>query len=273
MKKNLLLIILIISCGSLLYAQPKAKKPADNRAQVAILGVYHFENPKLDYAKFEVADVMRPEGQKELAAVTKRLAKFRPTKIALEWHTERNEAVNADYQKYLAGQFELTRNEVHQIGFRLAKELGHKQVYLIDHGGSPGDTNLGAAMGYAQQKDPEAFKQINSVIGDFTQLFEKMQHEKTITETLRFMNTADASHKNHGLYIRMVEIGAGDGYVGADAVTAWYRRNLKIYANLAKISEPGDRILVVFGQGHKPILEQIAIDSEKVKIVDIKPYL
>lgn len=271
LKKASFILFLVWAIALPMSAQ--SNKKADNRAEVAILGMYHFANPQRDVVKTDVADVLTPANQKDIEAIAKKLAKFKPTKIAVEWETHLSDEVNADYRKYVAGQFELTRNEVHQLGFRLAKMAGHKQLYLVDVGGSPGDANIGEAIDYARQKDPAAFKKFNDLIAEITAEFEKMHKEYTISQILRYLNTPEAAHKNLGAYIDMAEIGAGDNFIGADATAAWYKRNLRIYANIAKISEPGDRILVIFGQGHKPVLEQIAIDSEKVRIADIRKYL
>jgi len=35
----------------------------------------------------------------------------------------------------VAGTHELTRNEIEQVGFRLAKKLGHRTVYPVDADG------------------------------------------------------------------------------------------------------------------------------------------
>ena len=40
--------------------------------------------------------------------------------------------VEREYQDYLDGKYALTRNEIDQLGYRLAKELGHKQLCPID---------------------------------------------------------------------------------------------------------------------------------------------
>ena len=64
-------------------------------------------------------DVLAPRRQAEIAQVIAALEKFNPTKIGR-------------YADYLAGKYELKRNEIDQIGFRLAKELGHKTVYPVD---------------------------------------------------------------------------------------------------------------------------------------------
>src|SRR5437870_13368053 len=59
------------------------------------------------------------------------LKRFQPTKIALE-SPAGSEKIRKQYEDYLAGNYSLTRSESGQIGFRLAKELGHKQVCGID---------------------------------------------------------------------------------------------------------------------------------------------
>jgi hypothetical protein len=46
----------------------------------------------------------------------------------------------------------------------------------------------------------------------------------------------------------MATVGSAKNYVGADVVSDWYKRNLKIYANLSRIAEPNDRILLIIGQ-------------------------
>jgi hypothetical protein len=40
----------------------------------------------------------------------------------------------------------------------------------------------------------------------------------------------------------------GDVYGGADMVADWYKRNLRIFANLTRISEPGDRVFIIYGR-------------------------
>jgi hypothetical protein len=38
---------------------------------------------------------------------------------------------------------------------------------------------------------------------------------------------------------------------GADLVSDWFRRNMRIYSNIARLVEsPNERVLVIFGAGH-----------------------
>ena len=62
------------------------------------------------------------------------LKKFRPTKIAIETDFG-SKPVKLQYCDYLAGKYTLSRNETNQIGYRLAKELGHRAVYPVDEEG------------------------------------------------------------------------------------------------------------------------------------------
>src|SRR5262252_9303741 len=71
-------VVLAIAPVKAGYAQSQSK------AQVMILGVYHFANPGLDYVKSDLDDHLSEKRQKQIAEVVESLAKFRPTKIAIE---------------------------------------------------------------------------------------------------------------------------------------------------------------------------------------------
>lgn len=50
-------------------------------------------------------------------------------------------------------------------------------------------------------------------------------------------------------------------------------RNAKIVAKLCDVARPGDRVLVLFGSGHKHWLEQIARGIPGIRVVDAAQYL
>jgi hypothetical protein len=68
----------------------------------------------------------------EIKSVVNSLKSYRPTKIALEFSAEHNDEFNKDYQAFLLGNYQLTGNEYHQIGFRLAKAMNHNEVFAVD---------------------------------------------------------------------------------------------------------------------------------------------
>jgi hypothetical protein len=88
-------------------------------------------------------------------------------------------------------------------------------------------------------------------------------------------NTEQALQESHGLYLTgWFKIGSGHAYPGVDWVTAWYNRNLRIFANLQRItSSSGDRILVIFGAGHIPILRHCVLALPEYNLVEVSEYL
>ena len=79
----------------------------------------------------------------------------------------------------------------------------------------------------------------------------------TLLEYFRDMNSEESWNLNYGSYL------VGDfnlpNFEGADALaTYWYSRNLRIFRKIQMITEsPEDRILVIFGNGHVSIFNQL----------------
>lgn len=207
----------------------------------------------------------------------KRISQFKPTKIAIEWTADRTEETDQKYSDFLAERFSITEgdsktigNEVYQLGFRLARDHGHKGLFLVDHSGG---MDIGSVLTFAKENDPEYAKRFQTTIDSIVGLMNQMQQNKSILEILRIMNKEDSLKVAHSVYIDMATVGSANNYVGADVVSDWYKRNLKIYANLSRIAEPNDRILLIIGQGHKPILQQFVRDSQNLELIDVMKYL
>src|ERR1051325_3748805 len=125
--RPLLLFLLSISA----VAQTSVVSGTEPRPEILVLGAFHMANPGHDLANIQVDDVRSPPRQREMAELLAVLKKFNPTKIAIESDVTGSSRPK-EYENYLAGRHELTRNEIEQIGFRLAKELGHKKIYPVD---------------------------------------------------------------------------------------------------------------------------------------------
>jgi hypothetical protein len=99
--------------------------------------------------------------------------------------------------------------------------------------------------------------------------------EGTIGQTLYRMNTPDAIQGAHDPYLRFLLPIVDEGSVpGADLLAAWYERNIRIFANLHRLGlNPDDRVFLVFGAGHIPILRQLVEDSPYFCVEDPLRYL
>lgn len=251
-----------------LQAQEPAARPA--KVPVLVLGTYHFANPNLDYVKTDVDDHTSEKRQKEIQDVVDRLAKFKPTKIALEY-PEGDDRLQRRYEAYLKGEHILTVNESEQIGFRLARQLGHARVYPVDH---KLDMDFEAVMAAAQQSGDRKFLETFQNAMVMIQDMQKRQATQTVRENLAEMNDPKHIDLGRDLYLQLARVRTGDKYVGADVLSDWYQRNFRIYANLVRvIDSPEDRVLVMFGSGHSANLRELVASSPDLEVVEAGEYL
>ena len=224
------------------------------RAEVLVLGVFHMANPGRDIVNAQVDDVLAPKRQAEIAELIAVLKRFRPTKVAVEEAFNSNDAASR-YADYLAGKHELTRNETQQIGFRLARELGHKTVFAVDADGEfpyPRLVDYAKANGHLQEHE--------AIMAD-VQGMVKAQNAylagHTILETLLYVNSDEKAAEAVGYYYRQAHLGQAWNWAGADLVADWFRRNMRIFSNIVDIIDsPAERVLVIYGSGHLGWLRQ-----------------
>lgn len=243
---------------------------ASATTQVLFVGTYHFHNPKLDGVKFEVADILSPEKQQEVADVTASLAAFQPNKIAVELPPEFAQELDQRLADYRAGRYALARSEAEQLGMRLAAQLDLPHVHPIDYMGA---MPFQAVFDYAREHDPAFLAWIEHFIGSQSAQDNERHKTGSVRSLLRFQNTPEHRAEHHDVYLRFAPIGAGDSFVGANLLSAWYDRNIRIYANLCRIIEPSDRVLVVYGSGHVPILRELVGATEGMMLADPLDFL
>lgn len=268
MKRFLSFLLLTFCCFAPAIAAQDAKQ---TKPVVMILGTYHMGNPGLDLNNPKADDVRAENRQKELAEFTAILKKFKPTKIAVEFTPEETKYLER-YAQYLDGKYELGRNEVDQIGFRLAKEMNHKRLYFIDH---KGNFDFDKVRASAKANGQEEQVNVMLAFGKAeTKRFEERQKTATITELLREMNDERKVEEMHQPYMAMLRIGAGTDFAGANLVSDWYERNMKIYANIARLADsPNERILVIIGAGHTKLLQQFTTEAGELDLERLSKYL
>jgi Family of unknown function (DUF5694) len=238
---------------------------------IALLGTYHFNNPNQDQFNVKSDNVLSDKRQKEIQQLANMLARYKPTHIALEFNVS-DTALDARYQRYLKGEYALDASEREQIGFRLAKMLGHPHIYPVDAPDIQLNFNPGQLVNEYLPLLEELSKTGNGVITEINQWLTKY----TIGEVLAKMNSPQMDRLNVGLYYKyLVPIGKDSMQPGVEAVTRWYKRNLLILHNIMKLTEnkSGNRVLVIFGQGHTAMLKQFLQYSDEFVIEDIKKYL
>jgi len=234
------------------------------RAEILVLGTFHMANPGHDINNMHVDDVLAPKRQAEIAELIAVLERFRPTKIAIEAEVGSKRAPQ-QYADYRAGTYTLSRNEIDQIGYRLAKELGHAAIYPVD---VDGDFPWMRVTNYAKANGrTAAFDSVGAGWAAMTKEQDAFLGAHTVLETLRFMNADARVRRDVALYFALARFGEPWEYAGPDLLASWYQRNIRIYHNItALIDSPNERILVLYGAGHLGWLREDAAKDTTVRL-------
>ncbi|WP_102400833.1 DUF5694 domain-containing protein [Haloimpatiens massiliensis] len=239
-----------------------------SKPKVLLLGTFHMGKTP-DMYHTEVGNLFSKTRQQEIRDVVDRLKRFNPTKVALEIVTEDDKVINNKYKAYVNGQFQLEGREQHQLGFRIASELGHERIYPIDWMDVGVATRpFGEVYEWTKTNQPELFNEI------FQKEVFNNNANKSILEMYQSYNEPDKIKKSHELYINMARIGYVREYVGISWLTWWYQRNLTLFSNICRLVESADdRILVIIGSSHIYLLNQFLRESNMVELVDVNKLL
>lgn len=238
--------------------------------RVLLLGTFHFANPGLDKIKNKVTDIMSESSQAYLKELTCRLSKFKPTVVLLEYDPGNDREINERFTQYLNGSYQLTIDEVEQLGFRIAKLSGLMRVDSFDERNTP----WRAEKLFEQlQKEPELEKRFNKEVQKMTEDFNRDHSSLPLPEILKRTNHPEEDHKNKALYIMTNVAGVDENFAGADASASWWHRNFRMLARIQKFSKPGARLLVIGGQGHTAVLRDLMKLDPIIQIEDVYPYL
>lgn len=245
---------------------------------VLLLGTGHWSNPGKDYMSTEFDNMLRPERQRQITACLEQLAQFAPTNVALEITAELESEWNADYQGYRQGRFALTANERHQLGFRIAAMMDHDRIYDVDWHDMERSIGWDTAIAFAQRHEQVHFisfftsaahRGMDEDVADLERIRNQSIQEQLL-ETNDLGNVGDS----HRVYMDLAQVGSGSNYIGADVVLRWYDRNMKIFVNLSRIATSSDdRILVVIGGGHLPLLKHFIESSGRHRLIPASDFL
>ncbi len=183
-------------------------------------------------------------------------------------------AFTSRYQRFLTGQFTLPADESYQFGFRLASRAGDSSIYPINTFG-PMLTDGDSAAVKRQAKFLQAHFADVSTPAFKTLLSRQDSLERTGTylELLRYLNTDTAIRANASVYSVLDGMGRDAEEAGSAYVAQWYTRNCYIFSNILSVIQPGDRVVVIMGQGHEYLLREFTRLNPNLVDVDPLSYL
>jgi hypothetical protein len=241
---------------------------ATEPVSVMIVGDFHMSNPGRDLHNSQVDDMLAPRRQAEIAAVADGLGRFQPTMVAVEWPAD---IAGPRYDAYRKGTLAPSRNEVVQLGFRLAKTAGLSSVAGID---VDGDFPYDAVQTYAAEHGMnDVLAGANAEIETFVNTQDELLRTGSVGGVLRFLNDPALIAKGNAFYRLMLKVGGGADQPGAELLTQWYERNFLICANLIQRAKPGDHVVVFYGSGHSFLLRQCVSEMPDYRLVEPNDYL
>lgn len=241
--------------------------------EVLLLGTFHFDNPGLDVAKFESANILAPKRQQEVKAVVNQLIAYKPDKIFIEAEPAQQAHWDSLFRLYQQGKFTLKANEIYQLAFPVAKALGHPHLYAADY--RKADFPYDSLMKVVAASDQQVLQQtIQTKIAQVEQAFNANLSTHTIAELLTLDNTPESRRDNLAFYLICLGAGKLNNHVGAYLASEWWRRNMVIYANILKqLTGNEHRIVVLFGSSHTAVLEALMKYNSAVRLTDVGEVL
>ncbi|MEO6315509.1 MAG: DUF5694 domain-containing protein [Chitinophagaceae bacterium] len=237
------------------------------KTKVLLLGCFHFDNPGLDIAQFNNVDALSAKRQQEIKKVLDKLIQFKPDKIFVEVPDGMQAKLDSNLQSYKAGKFVLRATETHQLGYRVAKELGLPGLYAVDYNDAdfPFDSLVNAATAANQTG---LLDYIKSSIDSLQNVFNASIKTETITEMLLDQNSKAMVDFQVGTYFDFLVAGKPGNHVGSYLTSEWWRRNMIIYENILKrMSGKEEKILVIFGSAHTALLQEMMKYNKHFELV------
>jgi hypothetical protein len=291
MRQSMLFLLWLFSFASCNTTPPKTtsksepeptkyalKSPADffskDRAQILVVGAFHFDYPGLDdhqISESDKIDVLSPKKQKEMTELVEYIKRFKPNKIAIE-ATEKWQA-GKKLRLYKSGNLEEgNRDERYQLAIRIAAELKLDTLYSIDASNLLVDmkkTNKDFVDKLSAGSDSVLTDSLLlQQYKDWRSYSDKLMKELSLLAFFKYLNSKEYHQFDYGNYL--IDFFKLEGQRGADILSLWwYNRNLRIFSKIQALTETKqDRILVFFGNGHAAVLRQLLESSVEYDFIE-----
>ncbi len=265
-----------IAALSLLLPGMAQGEPHDEQpVQVMVLGTFHFASSGADLINVEPDDMLSEDRQAELAELANALATFEPTVVVTERTTSAPDYRDPYFDQFDDEMLATVVNERVQIGYRLARVAGVQRVYGLDEHASEGEPDyfpFDAVMQHAERTGAAA--DIHALLEESEKRVIAEQARlsaMSVTEALREVNNGPMSSPE--FYYRLLSFDVGEDQPAAELNAYWFMRNAKTFSKLEDVTRPGDRVVVVYGAGHKFWLDHFVEQTPGFELVDPEKFL
>jgi len=274
-RYSLLLLCLILSACVSPVEKLEPSPTVNTFVSVMVLGTDHFAGGNNDVVNTKPDNVLLDHRQSELKSIATALLKFRPTVIATERVTEAPLYIDRAFVDYKEEWLQTNPDERVQLAYRIARLAGIDRVYGLDE--QSDETEPDYFPFEKLQSHVAATGQLGefeTYLADFTATMKsglEAVEAESIAKKLNVINSPPYSDAD--FYYGLLKFDRGEMQPAAELNAYWFMRNAKIFSKLQDVTKPGDRVLVVYGAGHKYWLEKLAMETPGFKAIDPRPYL
>jgi hypothetical protein len=211
------------------------------KKEIILVGTYHFIQDQEIILKKNL----------ELKELVDYLAKYKPTKVALEWERSREDELNNDFHNPDEND---PVNEIHQVGFRLARKLGHAKVYAANWTGEISSDDMSELNAAIQNLYPELQNTMEEMFGKVP----AVNLNTPILDSYKMLNNNQLTMELEEIYLSFIGVKNYKGRdIGIDFLTKWMERELMIFRNVMDVSDSEERILLIIGSDHLWMLRKL----------------
>jgi hypothetical protein len=259
----------------LMGLMPEIYDPEIQNGKVHVLSVGSFHMTCTSDANTTPFNAKDPKRIEEIKALVEKLIAFQPTIIVVEFPYDEQHLLDEDFNQFLSAtrKSKPCDGEIIYVGYEAAKRAGLKKIYGID---SRLDYDYKKITDLARELKSETYLNFNKAdLLIFKPMKKEFVNSHTVTELFAFMNQKAVLDELYNINAAIFTyVNTANGYEGADVAADFYKRNLRIFANLNKIPKtPQDRILMLMGAGHSPFLNEFITKSPVYKLEDVSAYL
>lgn len=189
------------------------------------------------------------------------LQQYEPEQIFVEYPLDYQQELDREYEAYINEDALLKRNEVHEIGFRLAKKLNLSRIHTVDW-------NEEIVEDFESITEEKSVQQLQEIFGRAAVLMEQITEKVKcgdIIKLFQWINSKEQVKLNHQIYVDLLQM--EDEIAFNWVVNYWYYRNLKIVKNIMAVKKQGlKKGLILYGVGHNYLLKQFLEEIDGVTV-------
>lgn len=258
----LLLSFLIIACNT---SKRNVQDSNKNIVTVLNFGTAHLSNTT--DANSAIRDLKDSKVKSDINKIVAALVKFKPTIICIEMPPDNNSFVNEVYKKYIIDQSNRLNysDELNSIGFETGRLSGVNYIYGIDN-------QLGfdypSLIEIANNNKPDSLF-VENMMDSY-----KRVNDLPILEQFYEINTKSYKMETFNFYNFLATKHTKSNFEGADVISEFYKRNLRMYSNFCDIPfTKEDRVLIILGATHTAYFDVFLENDSRFRTEEVLKYL